>query len=354
MEGSATEGLPAGIEAGALGRWLTDHVEHVTAPVRFALIAGGNSNLTYAATDANGRRLVVRRPPLRGVLSTAHDMEREWRAIRALGDTAVPVPPALAFCDDTSVIGSDFYVTEFVAGHVLHDLAGAVAATTPSSRARTSESIVDVLCELHAIDPDDVGLGEHGRRDGNYLERQLGRWSRQYAQTKTDEIPDVERAHTLLTARVPPVGETRVVHGDYRLGNCILAESGAVAAVVDWEISTLGDPLADVAYLLTTWARPAGPVGRLHGAELSPSMAEGFAEPEQLLARYAERSGRDVGGIAFHLAFNHWRYACIAQGVRSRQLDGAQGDAPTADLKAMAIAVRERAALALRTLAAGT
>jgi aminoglycoside phosphotransferase (APT) family kinase protein len=340
--------------ADALERWLTQHVDDVAAPCTPELITGGNSNLTYSVTDAVGRRVVVRRPPLSGVLDTAHDMAREWRAIRALDGTSVPVPPALAFCDDASVIGSEFHVTEFVNGYVLHELADAVAHTTAESRTRTSASLIDVLCDLHALDADAVGLGEHGRRDGNYFERQLGRWARQYAHTKTDDVPDVERAYERLRAQLPPSGETRVVHGDFRLGNCILTGSGAVAAIVDWEISTLGDPLADVAYLLTTWARPVGAIGRLDGAALSPSMADGFADADQLLERYAARSGRDVSQIAFHLAFNHWRYACIVQGVRSRHMHGAMGDAPTTDLDAMAVAVRQRAALAIATLDANT
>lgn len=337
-----------GIDVDAVGAWLLANAPGAAPPLGFHLLAGGNSNLTYRVEAAGRRRFVLRRPPLHGVLATANDMGREWRAIRALQGSAVPVPRAIAFCADPSVTGAPFYVAEFVDGFVHRSFDDTVARTTPVQRACTSRSLVDVLADLHAVDIDAVGLGDHGRRS-RYLERQIRRWYGQYRATATEDVPDVDATYHRLLERLPADGDVTVVHGDYRLGNCIVHRDGSVAAVVDWEISTLGDPLADLAYLLVTWARPGTAAGELEG-DGAPTMAEGFASAEELLRRYEARSGRDVSGIGYYLAFNHWRYACIVQGVVARHGSAALGDPSEADLGRFAAAVRRRAAQAAAAL----
>jgi aminoglycoside phosphotransferase (APT) family kinase protein len=272
--------------------------------------------------DASGRDLVVRRPPLHGVLPTAHDMGREHRTIAALGPTPVPVPEALAYCDDAAVIGAPFYVMSYVDGVVLNDDATAIGALDVDARAHCGESLVDALVELHAVDVDAVGLGDLARRD-ELVARQLKRWHTQFEASKTRDVPAVDRVHELLAARIPPQTESTVVHGDFRLGNCIVDTHGEIRAVLDWEICTLGDPRADVGYVLATWAEPGDP---LRADDHNPTLAPGFTTRDVLLARYAERSGRDVSAIPYFVAFSFWRLACILEGVLARHLSGARGE----------------------------
>jgi len=335
----------------ALESWVAERVPSVQPPFAVEALTGGNSNLTFLLTDACGRRFVLRRPPLHGVLATANDMGREWRAVAALQATSVPVPPAVGFSDDPTVIGAPFFVTGFVDGTVHHDRATTEARSTPAHRGVLARSLVEVLTALHALEPAAVGLGDHGRPD-RYLERQLDRWDRQYRATAPTVLADMDRAVAVLQDRLPAEGETVVVHGDFRLGNLIAAPGGSVAAVVDWEISTLGDPLADLGFLLVTWARPGTELGGLSEAATAPSMADGFPEADDLAQAYAIRSGRDLGRLGWYLAFNHWRFACIMQGVETRARAGALGGAG-ADAEAVdgfATSVAERAALAVRAL----
>jgi len=334
-------GAPTGIDLDAFARWAATELPQTTAPFTAEVIAGGQSNITAHVRDAEGRELVVRRPPLHGVLPTAHDMGREHRIIAALGPTAVPVPDALGYCDDPEVIGAPFYVMEYVDGIVLHDLDTARARLDEPARARAGESLIDALVALHAVDVDAVGLGDLARRD-DLVARQLKRWHVQFDASKTREIPAVDRVHELLAARIPPQTESTVVHGDFRLGNCIVDASGEVRAVLDWEICTLGDPRADVGYVLATWAEPAD---RLQAIESNPTLAPGFATRDQLLARYSTHSGRDVDAIPYFVAFSFWRLACILEGVLARHRSGARGDT-TADLDSFRRRVDNCAALA--------
>ncbi len=338
-----------GLDEPGLEAWFTEHVPDPRPPLGSARLTGGNSNLTYLVTDADGRRFVVRRPPLHGVLATANDMGREWRAIAALQATAVPVPPAIGFCADPTVIGAPFFVTGFVEGIVHHDLATTEAGSTPAQRATLARSAAEVLADLHAVDPDTVGLASHGRR-GRYLQRQLDRWDEQYRATAPSVLTDMDTAVARLRDHLPPENDTVVVHGDFRLGNLIAGPDGRVAAVVDWELSTLGDPLADLGFLLATWARPGSDLGELTDAATAPSMADGFPDADDLAQAYATRSGRDLSHIDWYLAFNHWRFACIVQGVATRARDGALGDATDAAVDAFTESVSERAALAARAL----
>jgi aminoglycoside phosphotransferase (APT) family kinase protein len=310
---------PAGIELDRVTDWFATHIEGVTPPLRFTRIKGGHSNLTYEIDDAAGRRLVLRRPPLGHLLPTAHDMTREWRFISATHPTPVPVPPPLGFCEDTDVTGAPFYVMEFVEGHVLHDATVAEQFYDEAQRRVIGESFIDVLADLHDVDPDEVGLGDIARKEG-YITRQLKRWYSQWNASKTRELPLVDELHDTLSARIPEQGPARIVHGDYRLGNCITAFDGPIAAVLDWEIATLGDPLADVGYVLSTWPEP-GEGGPAH--RMSPSIVPGFPTRSELLDRYAARSGRDVSTIDFYIAFSHWKSACIVEGVYARYLNGA-------------------------------
>jgi aminoglycoside phosphotransferase (APT) family kinase protein len=309
-----------GIDEARVTPWLEEHVAGVRAPLVYSLIAGGHSNLTYRVDDAGGGAYVLRRPPLGHVLATAHDMGREHRIISALGPTPVPVAPALAYCDDPEVNGAPFYVMGFVEGHVLRD--PATAEQLDEDRRRTAgESLIDVLADIHAVDPDAVGLGELGRKEG-YIERQLRRWHKQFLDSKTREVPALERVFERLQADVPEQGPATIVHGDYRLDNCLVGDDGRIAAVLDWEICTLGDPLADLGLLMVYWTDPEDESAALLTA---PTALPGFLRRKDLLQRYAERSGRDLSAIDYYTAFGYWKLACIVEGVYARYRGGAMG-----------------------------
>ena len=307
--------------------WLTSRVG-LAGPLRATLIAGGRSNLTYRVEDASGRTVVLRRPPTSHVLPTAHDMAREYRIIAALGPQGVPVPAALALCTDPAVAERPFYVMEFVDGLVLRDREQAEGALAPEIRARVGDHLAETLAALHDVDVDRAGLGDLARREG-YVERQIHRWLGQYEQMReghgVDGVIDVGRR---LAAAIPPAQRTSVVHGDYRLDNTVLSPAGTVRAILDWEICTLGDPLADVGLLLDYWAEPGDDVTVLLGA--APTTAPGFATRAEVLASYASRSPLDLGAIAFYQAFGFWKLACILQGVYTRYRAGATGGDPGA------------------------
>jgi aminoglycoside phosphotransferase (APT) family kinase protein len=318
---ASREATVQGIDVARVSAWLVANIAEVVAPFEFDVIAGGRSNLTYRVTDADGRRIVLRRPPLGHVLATAHDMAREHRIIAAVGTTRVPVPPALGVCTDETVNGAPFYVMGFVDGVVLD--APEKAALLPLGLRRTAcEHLVDVLADLHDVDVDAVGLGDLARREG-YVERQLKRWTTQWAGSKTRELPAIDEVAETLARNVPVQQGVAIAHGDYRFGNCLTdVDSGRVAAVLDWELCTLGDPLADVGYLGVYWTDPGVPTRRHN----DPSGAAGFATYADLLDRYATRTGRDVSGIDYYVAFSSWRLAVISEGVYARYLHGAMGD----------------------------
>ncbi len=313
-----------GIHAERVTDWFRANIEGVRPPLAFALIPGGHSNLTYRLDDAAGNVYVLRRPPLGAVLATAHDMGREHKIIAALGPTDVPVPPALGLCEDESVNDAPFYVMAFVEGFVLTDAAITRKHFEAAERRRIGESVADVLGRLHLIDPDSVGLGDLGRKEA-YLARQLRRWRTQWEKSKTRELPAMEQVYEALKSQMPEQLSATIVHGDYRLGNMITAADARIAAVLDWELCTLGDPLADVGYLMNNWAEPgeSGPTSR--GAALSPSSAGDFPRRKEVLERYTAITGRDVDNIEYYRAFQYWRLAAIVEGVMARYLKGVMG-----------------------------
>lgn len=312
----------AGIDTANVTAWLVEHVPGATAPFRFETIAGGHSNLTYLVDDAAGSRYVLRRPPLGHVLASAHDVGREHRVIAALQSSGVPVPPALGLCTDEAVNGAPFYVMGFVDGVVIRDNAAAERALTVEARGNASRSIVDTMAAIHAVDLDAVGLADLGRHDG-YIERQLKRWYGQWNLQKTRELPLVDQVHDALARAVPEQGPATIVHGDYRLDNTIVSTAGDVQAVLDWEICTLGDPLADLGLLQVYWT---GPDDTAAAWAAQSTGAPGFWNRQQLAERYAEVSGRDISNLDYYVAFGSWKLACVLEGVYARYVGGALGD----------------------------
>ena len=330
-----------GINIDRVTAWARARIPGLAPPLEFSLIAGGHSNLTYKFVDARGQAFVLRRPPLGHVLESAHDMGREHRIVAALAATDVPVAPVFGLCEDAEVNGAPFYLMGFVAGLVPHD-ADALRDVSQARRRALGEHAVTVLATLHGLDPDAVGLGSLGRKEA-YLARQLRRWSKQWLATKTHEIPEMEESERRLREEVPEQVGAAIVHGDYRLGNMIVG-AGRIEAVLDWELCTLGDPLADLGYLLNNWMQ----LGEA-GAELAPTGAGGFPDRREVCLRYEQATGRDLSRIDYYRAFSHWRLAAIGQGVYKRYLVGAMGESRGVDLQRQkeGVAARARAALNL-------
>ncbi len=312
---SRPEELP-GVDVVAVERWMLANVADLVAPISFSLISGGHSNLTFVAEDATGRRCVLRRPPLGSGSSRAHDMGREHRVMAALATTAVPVPRMLGLCTDETVNERPFYVMDHVDGRVIANPGEADQFLDSSARQRASESIVDVLAELHGTDVDAIGLGDAAKRE-RFLERQLARMHSVWKQNQTRELPMIDDIHARLVAAQPAQRYTGIVHSDYRFGNVMISPSGAMLAVLDWELWTLGDVLADVGFLLNNWYEPAESMP-LVWMEIPPTMAGGFASRHDVIDRYAARTGFDLSDIEYYRAFQHWKVAILAEGVKRR------------------------------------
>jgi aminoglycoside phosphotransferase (APT) family kinase protein len=302
----------------ALDSYFASNVPGVRGPVTLTLITGGKSNLTYEATDGHSR-WVLRRPPLGTLTPTAHDMGREYRVTAALAASGVPVARAVAYCPDPAVIGAPFTVASYVDGVVLRDGDDA-AALSPSAARRIAEALVDELAGLHAVDPAAVGLDGFGRPQG-YLGRQVRRWHGQWGRVATRDLPTVDELYHRLAGATPPESGAAIVHGDYRLDNAILDrdDPGTVRAIVDWEMAALGDPLADLGLMLVYWDPVSEPV---LGVRHAPSANPGFPTGDELVTRYAERSGRDVSSLAFCRALGYLKLAVIAEGIHARHLAG--------------------------------
>jgi aminoglycoside phosphotransferase (APT) family kinase protein len=330
---------PKGIDAAKVTAWFEEHAPGVEPPLGFELITGGRSNLTFRVEDAAGRRWVLRRPPLGHVLATAHDMGREHRIQSALAATDVPVAPIVGLCQDDEVNGAPFYVMEFVDGHILRNRESGEDLDV-AARKHAGDQMASVLAGIHAVDVDAVGLGDLGRKEA-YVERQLKRWHRQWEQSKTRELPVVDEVHAQLAARVPEQGPATIVHGDYRLDNCLVGSDGSIRAVLDWELCTLGDPLADVGLLLVYWTDPSDETAALGD---SATTLEGFPSRAELIAAYREASGRDLADIDYYVAFGYWKLACILEGVYARYRAGVMGESSGFELFARQVEVLAQAA----------
>jgi aminoglycoside phosphotransferase (APT) family kinase protein len=313
---------PRGIEAARVSEWFSTHVREAELPLRFSLISGGHSNLSYRAEDAAGHLYVLRRPPLAMLMPSAHDVLRESRVMSALWDTAVPVPAVRGECRDESVTGAIFFVMDHVEGAVLREPAEVERNVTEAARRRLAFELIETLAELHEVDPAVVGLGDLGRGSG-YLQRQLRRWRSQWDGWKTRDLEAVDRVEGWLQRNLPERDEVTIVHGDFRLDNTIVSEQGDVAAVLDWELCTLGDPLVDLGVMLAYWVDPgAQPIPHLSAATTLP----GFPTGRELVDRYADVSGRDVSTIDLYLSFAYWKTAIVLEGVYARYRSGALGD----------------------------
>jgi aminoglycoside phosphotransferase (APT) family kinase protein len=311
-----TSALP-GLELGSLSRYLDEqHPGLAEGELRAELIAGGRSNLTYRLDD-DRHQWVLRRPPLGHVLATAHDMSREYRVISALGPTPVPVPEAVLLCQDPEVLGAPFYLMQRVTG-AIYRRPGQLAALGPERTEQVGTNLVDTLCALHSVDPAQVGLADFGRPAG-FLARQLRRWSGQLEASTSRELAGMARLQQALAGDTPTSADATVLHGDYRLDNVLIGEDDRVAAVLDWEMSTLGDPLTDVALMVVYRQRE---VGGDDGPVANAATAEGFPDADQLVARYAEVTGRDVSRLGWYVAFAYFKLAVILEGIHYRFQQG--------------------------------
>ncbi|MGB9372609.1 MAG: phosphotransferase family protein [Jiangellales bacterium] len=329
---------PPGLDLVRLRRHLSAVLDvGPVGPLTATVIAGGRSNVTYRVTDAR-TTWVVRRPPLGGVLATAHDVAREARVMSALADSAVPVPPVLHLCEDSGVIGAPFVVMDYVDGVVLRTGADMAPYTADDLRG-ASQMLVTTLLALHDVDPDAVGLSSFGRPEG-YLERNLRRWSTQWESSRTRDLPVLDRIAATLGSDVPTTQRTTIVHGDYRLDNVMFARDlSDVAAVVDWELSTLGDPLADLGLMLT--------YVEVSDEVLGSTRVDGLLDARATLTAYAEGTDLDLSRITWYVAFGVFKLAVILEGVHARYLAGATVGEGFATMGAHVPVLAERAAALL-------
>jgi aminoglycoside phosphotransferase (APT) family kinase protein len=316
----APHATAVGFDTATVEIWLRT-VTELESPVQWARLPGGHSNLTYLLSDARDRELVIRRPPEGHLAPRAHDMGREYRIIEALWPTSVPVPEPVAYCDDPSVAETHFYVMSRCPGEAL---------TTPSatedwldvpSRRQAGESFVDVLAALHALAPADIGLANLGRPD-HYVSRQISRWyeswTSQIEKAGYDD-PNLHEVHDILVAQIPEQGTPRIVHGDYGPHNALFEKTGEISAVLDWEMATLGDPLADFAYAVNAWA---GQGDEPADGSDAPTDLPGFLTRDEIVERYIARTGADLSHFWYYRVFNYWKRACILQGVYARYRSG--------------------------------
>jgi aminoglycoside phosphotransferase (APT) family kinase protein len=318
--GRGVPGVPGIEDPARLADWITSDGSADAGELRAVeLIAGGRSNLTYRL-DLSHAQLVLRRPPLGHVLPTAHDMAREYRVLTALAGTDIPVPGPVAFCPDTDIVGAPFYLMEYVHGLVLRSRADGEQLTGDQA-SQLSELLAEMLAAIHGLDPAAVGLSGFGRPDG-YLGRQLARWQRQWELSATRPMPGYDALVDRLTAGLPESAEGTLVHGDFRLDNMLvtLGRKPAIAAVVDWEMSTLGDPLADLGLTLMYWADPGEQDWLEINVGAGVTSLPGFLSRAGFAARYAELTGRDISGIGYYMAFGCFKLAVVLEGIHARYL----------------------------------
>ena len=316
------------LDKAALGAWLEANVEGFIPPFDLTKFPSGQSNPTYRISAASGD-YVLRRKPFGKLLPSAHAVDREYRLLSALHPLEFPVPQPLALCSDADVIGAIFYVMELAKGRAYAN--GALPEFDASTRARMYAQMIDTLADLHAIDTDAAELGDFGK-PGNYFERQVMRWTRQYRDSQTDYIPEIERLIAFLPETLPEQSRTSIVHGDYRIDNVVFDGDGTLTAVLDWELATLGDPVADFSYLAMQWVMPADGGAGLGGLDLAKL---GIPSLDAIVARYAERSGVPVGAkLDWYFAYNLFRLAGIVQGIKKRLNDGTASHANAAEIAA--------------------
>ena len=317
MSLSAADVPPADVDVERLEGWMARYVPGFEGPVQVQRLPGGQSNPTYRIDAASGA-YAVRRKPFGPLLASAHAIDREYRLISGLHPTGFPVPAPLALCEDETVIGAMFYVMEFKAGRNFTN--GQLPDLSPDQRTAIYHEMIDQLAALHAFDPAVAGLGDYGR-PGNYFQRQVDRWTRQYRASQTDDLPVVEKLIDYLGQSVPEQTRTAIIHGDYRIDNLIYApDRPEVSAIIDWELSTLGDPLADFAYLAMQWTMPAGAGAGLQGVDFA---ATGIPTLDEAVARYCRLTGRDgLPDLEWYFAYNLFRLMGIVQGIKKRIIDG--------------------------------
>jgi aminoglycoside phosphotransferase (APT) family kinase protein len=333
-----------GIDQSGLVRFFAAHVPEAGGTLSAQLIAGGRSNLTYRVT-AGDRSWVLRRPPLGSLTQSAHDMTREYRVTAALADSGVPVPRTVALCEDPTVIGAPFSLVEYVAGPVLRTRKDLDAWPAAAVR-QAAEALIAAMAQLHAVDPAEVGLADFGRPEG-YLARQVRRWRDQWQRGATRELPDLDRLYTLLAEQIPSSSRAAIVHGDVRIDNAILApDLSAVRALVDWEMATLGDPLADLALVMVYRSELLEPLVGGSAAAADPRMPT----PREQAELYASRAGRPLDDLGFQLGLACLKLAVIAEGIHARHLDGLTVGA---GFESVGAAVPALAALGLHVLAGG-
>jgi aminoglycoside phosphotransferase (APT) family kinase protein len=314
-------------DVAALEQYLKPRLPEFAGPLRVELFKGGQSNPTYKLFTANRTYAMRAKPgPVAKLLPSAHAIEREFRVLRALASTDVPVPQVYCLCEDESVIGRAFYVMEFVEGRVLWDQS--LPGMSNSERAAIYDEMNRVISSLHNVDPNKIGLGDYGK-PGNYFARQIGRWSKQYKASETQVIKEMDRLIDWLPENIPSDDETSIVHGDYRMDNLIFArDEPRVLAILDWELSTLGHPLADFSYHCMSWHIPPGKFRGIGGLNLDEL---GIPDEKTYIARYCERTGRDPAQLMkhwdFYLAYNMFRLAAILQGIVKRVVDGTASNA---------------------------
>lgn len=307
-----------------LRQYLLQHFPGDDAPLELEQISGGHSNATFFVRRGS-QEWVLRRPPRGPLLPTAHDVLREYRILQALNTTDLPTPHVLLGCDDPAIIGAPFYLMERVSGIVIHEHLPAYAADIPGRRA-VSQALVDTLVALHQIDWQAVGLANLSKPTG-YIERQMRRWTSQLERPRPRALPELDRVTAWLTTHIPEASPTTIVHGDYRFGNVIYAANEPrIAAIVDWEMATLGDPLADLGILLNSWHEPDDPVSIIM-AQLSPLRdLAGLLTRAEMAEYYAERMGRPVHDLAFYQVLAQWKTAILLEGSYTRFLAGTTDD----------------------------
>jgi aminoglycoside phosphotransferase (APT) family kinase protein len=316
------------IDEVALGCWLEANVEHFAGPFTLTKFPSGQSNPTYRITSASGE-YVLRRKPFGQLLPSAHAVDREYRLLSALYPLDFPVPQPLALCDDPDVIGAIFYIMELATGRPYAN--GALPDFDPATRGRMYAQLVDTLADLHNIDPVAADLGDFGR-SGNYFERQVARWTRQYRDSQTGYLPEMERLIAFLPETLPHQSRVSIVHGDYRIDNVVYDGDGTLTAVLDWELATLGDPLADFSYLAMQWEMPADGGAGLAGLDLGTL---GIPTLDAIANRYSTRSGVPVADrLDWYFAYNLFRLAGIVQGIKKRVIDGTASHAHAAEMAA--------------------